>query len=95
MKNRLLGALLATLPLLATCGGSPRGRELTRAADLLEDARAAGLARDAVLEAGRRGLRIEDVLHRGFPAGPPGRLRFRIDVTKQARLRVACAIDPR
>jgi arylsulfatase A-like enzyme len=35
------------------------------------------------------------VLVRGFAAGPPGRLRFSIDVPKDGRLFLTCAIDPR
>ena len=48
-----------------------------------------------MLEAARRGLRLNDVVRRGFPAGPPGRLRFALDIPKSARLQLACAIDPR
>jgi arylsulfatase A-like enzyme len=35
------------------------------------------------------------VLRRGFPAGPPGRLRFALDLPERARLSTQVAIDPR
>ena len=46
---------------------------------------------------GRRGAACASTtsLARGFPAGPPGRLRFALDIPKGARLQLACAIDPR
>jgi arylsulfatase A-like enzyme len=69
--------------------------DLLRAGDRLVEARAAGDQGSAVLDAGRVGLRLNDVVHRGFPAGPPGRLRFAVDIPRRARLQLACAIDPR
>ncbi|HEX9185991.1 MAG TPA: sulfatase [Vicinamibacteria bacterium] len=85
----------ATAFLLSGCGRPPEPVDLLDVPARLVEAAAAGLGRDAVLEAGKRGLRLNDVLHRGFPAGPPGRLRFALDVPKGARLRLSCAIDPR
>ena len=96
MRNTLAtaGVALATLALL-TCGRPPDPVDLLGAHDHLVEARAAGQGREAVLEAAGRGLRVNDVLRRGFPAGPPGRLRFDLDIPKGARLTFACAIDPR
>ena len=89
-------ALGAALPLLLSgCGHSPQGVDLVRASDRLVEAAAAGRGREAVLKAGESGLRINDVLQRGFPAGPPGRLRFALELPKGGRLHVSCAIDPR
>jgi arylsulfatase A-like enzyme len=81
--------------LLAGCGGPPPGIDLLGAGERLVEVRAASASREDVLAAGARGLRLNDVVRRGFPAGPPGRLRFALDVPKGARLRLACAIDPR
>ena len=93
MKRSLLVAAAASL--LGGCGGSPPALDLRDASAALVEATAAGLAQGAVLERGASGLRINDVLRRGFPAGPPGRLRFAVDIPKGARLRTAVAIDPR
>ncbi len=91
----ILPLAAATVLVLAGCGRPPEPLDLLGAGERLVEASAAGAAREAVLESGRRGLRVNDVVHRGFPAGPPGRLRFALDVPKGARLRLACAIDPR
>jgi arylsulfatase A-like enzyme len=69
--------------------------DLLGAGERLVEASAAGAGREAVLATGQRGLRVNDVVRRGLPAGPPGRLRFTLDIPKGARLQVACAIDPR
>ncbi len=61
----------------------------------LVEASAVGLAREALLAAGSQGLRINDVLLRGFPAGPPGRLRWALEIPKHGRLQASVAIDPR
>ena len=86
-----LGVALA----LASCGRAPDPADLLKAGDRLVEASAAGLERDGVLDAVARGLRVGAVLYRGFPAGPPGRLVFRLEVPRRARLTFACAIDPR
>ena len=96
MRHALAVAASAALALhLCGCGRAPEPVDLLRAGDRLVEASAAGAGREAILEAGRRGLRLNDVVHRGFPAGPPGRLRFAVDIPKGARLQLACAIDPR
>src|SRR5512143_1086168 len=91
----ILPAALAAAPALAACGRSGQAINLLGAGDRLVEASAAGASRREILEATKRGLRLNDVLRRGFPAGPPGRLRFTLDVPKGARLQLACAIDPR
>ncbi len=59
------------------------------------EARAAEDGRQAVLDAGATGLLINDVRYRGYPAGPPGRLVFDLDIPENARLTFLCAVDPR
>ena len=93
MRTTLLVAAAATL-VLGGCRSAPPTDLLDAKAALVE-ARAASLERDAVLERGASGLRLNDVLVRGFPAGPPGRLRFAVDVPKGARFQALVAIDPR
>ncbi len=94
MRPTLPVAVAAALALSA-CGRPPEPVDLLGAGDRLVEAPAAGEGREAVLEAAKRGLRLNDVIHRGFPAGPPGRLRFALDIPKGAHLQLACAIDPR
>jgi arylsulfatase A-like enzyme len=81
--------------LLPACGRAPDPVDLLSAGDRLVEATAASEPREAVIEAAKRGLRLNDVVRRAYPAGPPGRLRFALDVPKGARLHLACAIDPR
>jgi arylsulfatase A-like enzyme len=94
MRTALPVAAVAAV-ILGGCGPSPEPTDLMDARGALVEASAAGLAREAVLERTPQGLRINDVLYRGFPAGPPGRLRFALDIPKGARLQAAVAIDPR
>ncbi len=91
----ILPAALAAALALPACGPSPQPVNLLGAGDRLVEATAAGAGREAILDATKRGLRLNDALRRGFPAGPPGRLRFTLDIPKGARLALACAIDPR
>jgi arylsulfatase A-like enzyme len=90
-----VAAPAALVVLLSGCGRDPEPVDLLGAGPGLVEASAAGAGRTAILEVGARGLRLNDVLRRGFPAGPPGRLRFALDIPKGARLQLACAIDPR
>ena len=94
MRPTLPVAVAATL-LLSGCGRSPEPVDLLDAGERLVEATAAGQDRESVLETAKVGLRLNDVLRRGLPAGPPGRLRFVVDIPKGARLQLACAIDPR
>ena len=80
---------------LAACRPGALPVDLLGAGDRLVEADAAGAGREAVLAAASRGLRIGDVLRRGLPAGPPGRLVFALDVPRDGRLAFACGIDPR
>jgi len=91
----ILPAALAAAFALSACRRPPEPVDLLGAADRLVEATAAAEGREVVLAAAKHGLRLNDVLRRGFPAGPPGRLRFALDVPKGARLQLACAIDPR
>jgi arylsulfatase A-like enzyme len=93
MRHVLLAAAAASL--LAGCRAPATPVDLLDARAALVEASASSLAREAILERGAAGLRINDVLRRGFPAGPPGRLRFALDIPKDARLRTSVAIDPR
>ena len=93
---RLVAAASALALLTAGCSRSAPPVDLRHVpSERLVEASAAGQDRKAVLEAGERGLRVNDVLVRGFAAGPPGRLRFSVDLPKDARLFLSCAIDPR
>jgi arylsulfatase A-like enzyme len=94
MPMRLVAASAALL-LFSACAPSPEPLDLLARTDRLVEARVPGLDRDGVLAAAARGLRVDDVIHRGFPAGPPGRLVFSVDIPRGARLEFACAIDPR
>ncbi len=93
--RKVLPAAAAAALALSACGRPPEPVDLLDAGHRLVEASAAGAGREAVLEAAKRGLRLNDVLRRGFPAGPPGRLRFALDIPKGAHLQLACAIDPR
>ena len=96
MKPIARGAAPAALALLLSgCGRAPEPVDLLGAGDRLVEASAASEGREALLATAKRGLRIGDVIHRGFPAGPPGRLRFTLEIPKGARLDFACAIAPR
>jgi arylsulfatase A-like enzyme len=94
MRHILPAALAAALALSA-CTPSGQPLNLLGAGDRLVEASAAGAGRQEILQATSRGLRLNDVLRRGFPAGPPGRLRFTLDIPKGARLQLACGIEPR
>jgi arylsulfatase A-like enzyme len=94
MKKTL--TLSAASALLACgCSRPPEPVDLLGAGDALVEAVAAGEGRAAVLQRAKQGLRVNDVIHRGFPAGPPGRLRFSLDIPSGARFQAAVAIDPR
>jgi arylsulfatase A-like enzyme len=94
MCKALFVAAAAAL-LLSGCGSPPEPTDLLEAKQALVEARAAALERDAVVERGAQGLRVDDVLVRGFPGGPPGRLRFALDIPNDARFQAQIAIDPR
>jgi arylsulfatase A-like enzyme len=95
MTTLRLVAAASALALLTACTSAPSVDLHRGGGERLLEASAAGKDRAAVVEAGEKGLRINDVLVRGFAAGPPGRLRFAVDVPKDGRLHLVCAIDPR
>jgi len=82
------------LPLLG-CGGPERiPRDLIGSETALVEAATAGRGRAWVLGQLGKPIRINDDVRRTLPAGPPGRLRFALDVPKGARLSLACGILP-
>src|SRR3990172_6083824 len=95
MLERSWGLVAAAGLVLAACGSAPGPVELLPPGNRLLEAVAAGEGREAILAAAGEGVRINDVLRRALPAGPPGRLRFAVDIPKRARLTFAVAIDPR
>ncbi len=84
----------AGLLALTACGRSVAPVDLLRAGDHLVEARAASIDKAGVLQSLGKSLRINDVVRRTLPAGPPGRLVFRLDVPPAARLSLTCAIAP-
>jgi arylsulfatase A-like enzyme len=92
---RSLAAAAALALVLCACDHGPPPVDLLHAGARLVEATAAGESREAVIAKGQAGLRLNDVLVRGFAAGPPGRLRFALDVPKDGRLHLTFAIDPR
>ena len=93
--KKTLPLAAATALALCACDRAPEPTDLMDAKSALVEASAAGLAREEVLKRVAAGLRINDVLYRGFPGGPPGRLRWALEIPKGARLQAAVAIDPR
>ena len=69
--------------------------DLVTAREALVEARVAGLDLEAVLPHLGAPVRMNEILYRTLPAGPPSRLRFRLDLPKDARLRFRCAIGER
>src|SRR5262245_1431225 len=93
-RGRVWWAPAAAALSLVGCVRSAPPVDLVRAGDRLVEARAASLDGAAVKEALGRPVRINDVVRRTLPAGPPSRLVFRLDVPKAARLAFAFAIAP-
>ena len=86
------GAALAFGGLLASAACSP-----ARPVDLLKpEARRESVVAGRAVQ-GRAGglLRINDVVRRTLPAGPPALHRFAVEVAEGARLTFACAVAPR
>ena len=73
-RVRRLTTVIA-LASLAACRGPRDPVDLLRAGDRLVEARAASLDKAGVLQGFGKPLRINDVVRRTLPAGPPGRLR--------------------
>ena len=96
MRNTPPLPLVVLLALgVAACRPAPEPVDLLAERARLVEARAGDDGLEQVLEASADGLRLGDVLYRGFPGGPPGRLRFDLDIPRGARLSFACAIDSR
>ncbi|HSB61170.1 MAG TPA: sulfatase, partial [Vicinamibacteria bacterium] len=68
--------------------------DLLRAESRLVEAVVAGDGAAAARDLAGHTLRINDVVRRALPAGPPSRYRFSLDVPADARLAFACAIAP-
>ena len=81
---------LGALFLLAACGRTPLPVDLLRIDPL--EAAAAGRDKRALASLLGAPVRINDVVRRTLPAGPPSRLRFAVEVPRDGRLDFACAI---
>ncbi len=87
--------LVATAGLvLGACGRRPpAATDLLRAGDGFVEGHVAGepwgLSDDTL-----RFVRLDDVGYRSLPAGPPGRLRFRLALPPRPRLRFSCGLAP-
>jgi arylsulfatase A-like enzyme len=95
MHSRRPILTLACILSLAACGRGSNPVELIPPRERLVEATAAGAGREAVLAPAGSGVRLNDVLRRALAAGPPSRLRFHVDIPRDARLTFACAVDPR
>jgi arylsulfatase A-like enzyme len=89
IKRAAVGALLALLP---ACVGAPPPVDLLQAQPQLVEATVAGYDKAAVIGQVGRPYRLNDILRRTLPAGPPSRLRFTVDVPRGAKLSLSCAI---
>jgi arylsulfatase A-like enzyme len=94
MRRREWWALAAAALPFVACGRQPPAVDLVHARDRLVEARAASLDRAAVVEALGRPVRINDVVRRTLPSGPPSRLVFRLALPRGARFVFTCAIAP-
>jgi arylsulfatase A-like enzyme len=88
----MIATVAGALLLLSACTAPPPAVDLLRAEGALGEATVAGQGRAVVLPQVGRSVRINDVVRRTLPAGPPSRYRFRLDIPKGARLAVTCAI---
>ena len=80
MISRFARALAVPVSQMSPAAGAS-AVPFARAADQ-RMTRAADSTREGVLDAGAAGLLINDVRYRGYPAGPPGRLVFEVDIPK-------------
>ena len=90
------GALVAVAMLLAGC--SPPGAPLDllhAAGQRLQEASVTGRNLEWVRGQAGKTLRLNDLVVRTLPAGPPSRLRFAVDIPERARLTFYCGIPPR
>ncbi len=81
--------------LLTACERQPTvATDLLRAGDGFLEGSVAGEPWNLSAEA-TRFVRLDDVGYRSLPAGPPGRLRFRVALPSRPRLRFACGLAPK
>jgi arylsulfatase A-like enzyme len=86
------GTLTVAALALAGCNPPARPLDLLSSQAALLEAQAAGRDRTWVLSQGGRHVRINDVAVRTLPASPPSRLRYAVDIPKDAHLALACGI---
>ena len=83
------------MPALLLAGAcTPKGRplDLVLARDSLLEAKVAGREGEAALASFGSPVRMDEVLYRVLPAGPPSHLRFQVDLPARARLSFRCAV---
>jgi arylsulfatase A-like enzyme len=78
--------------MVGACSPSGRPTDILAGRDAVLEARVAGREGDKALDHWGDPVRMNDLLYRTLPAGPPSRLRFAVDLPKEARLRFRCAI---
>jgi arylsulfatase A-like enzyme len=93
-RARTTGIIAVALLALAACAQPPPPSDLLDAASALREANVAGQSREWVLDQRLTAVRLNDVVRRAYPAAPPSRLRFVVDIPKGAHLTFACGIDP-
>jgi arylsulfatase A-like enzyme len=88
----MLGVVLAAAT--AGCSAPPPTDLLQELEPRLVAAEVAGGDLAWVRSRAGKPFRLNDVVMRALPAGPPSKLRFRVVVPKRARLHLGCAIPP-
>jgi arylsulfatase A-like enzyme len=91
-KVGLWGALALIAGGSGACSKGPEPLDLLRGKDHLVEATAAGQAASQLAPLIGKAMSLYDVTYRVLPAGPPGRLRFHLDLPKATRLTISCAI---
>jgi arylsulfatase A-like enzyme len=93
LKRALKSAAAALLlPWIASCTGRTEPIDLLRAKDRLVEATAPGLDKAGVIALLGTQAHLWDVSQLVLPGGPPSRLRFALDLPKNARLTFTTAI---
>ena len=91
-RCRSASVAAAALAALAGCGRRGQPVDLVRAAPTMAEASVAGRSREWILSQSGKQMRINDEVRVTLPASPPSRLRFTLDLPRQARLALACGI---